>query len=118
MLTGSQIGKKRFRISKVSPPCVAQNSRCGCERDAKVANAFISQNFEQSGHTRIYIGEWHTHPEPNPKPSETDRHSIVKAFSTSDISVPFLIMAIVGTCSIYFSVYDGKDFFVITPVVL
>ena len=118
VLTGSQIGKKRFRISKVSPPCVAQNSRCGCERDAKAANAFITQDFEQSGHTRIYLGEWHTHPEPNPTPSGTDRNSIVKTFSTSDIGVPFLIMAIIGTCSIYYCVYDEKGFKAITPVVI
>lgn len=118
VLTGSQIGNNYFRISKVSPPCIAQNSRCRCERDAKAANAFISQDFEQSGHTRIYIGEWHTHPEPNPTPSGTDRNSIVKTFFTSDIGIPFLIMAIIGTSSIYFSVYNGKEFKVITPVVL
>ena len=118
VLTGSQIGENCFRISKVSPPCVARNSHCGCERDAKAANAFIAQDFEQSGHTRIYIGEWHTHPETHPAPSGTDRKSIIKTFSTSDIGVPFLIMAIVGTCSIYFSVYNGKEFKVITPIVL
>ena len=118
VLTGSQISENCFRISKVSPPCVAQNSRCGCERDAKAANAFIAKDFELSGHTRIYIGEWHTHPEAHPAPSGTDRNSIVKTFSTSEINVPFLIMTIVGTSSIYYCVYDEKGFKAITPVVI
>ena len=116
VLTGSKINDKTYRISKVSPPCVANNTRFRCERDAKMANEFIKNDYEQSNHTRTYMGEWHTHPEPYPHPSWTDFSSIVSNFEESSLDYPFLIMAIVGTESIYFSIYDGKEFNKIQPI--
>ena len=116
VLTGSKINNQTYRISKVSPPCVANNTRCRCERDAKIANEFINDDYEQSNHTRTYIGEWHTHPEPYPHPSLTDFSSIVSNFEESALDYPFLIMTIVGTESLYFSVYDGRNFNVIQPI--
>ena len=106
------------RISKVSPPCVAYNSRCGCERDASKANEFISLDYEESEHTRVYVGEWHTHPEKKPSPSGTDCCSIINSFVSSDICVPFLLMIIVGTDSIYFSAYNGTEFITIVPQII
>lgn len=116
VLTGSKINDKIYRISKVSPTCVASNTRCRCERDAKKANTFIKEDYEQSGHTRSYMGEWHTHPEPYPHPSWTDFSSIANTFKESALDYPFLIMAIVGTESLYLSVYDGRNFNVIQPI--
>ncbi len=118
VLTGSQIDDKTFRISKVSPPCVAHNSRCGCERDASKANEFISLDYEESEHTRVYVGEWHTHPEKNPSPSGTDYNSIISNFASSKICVPFLLMIIVGTESIYYSIFNGAEFVTIAPQIL
>lgn len=116
VLTGSQIDANTFRISKVSPPCVAKNSRCSCERDAKKANEFIRQDYEQSERTRIYIGEWHTHPEKTPSPSGTDYSSIVGNFASSEINAPFLVMVIVGTESILYSIYNGTVFIEVEPL--
>ena len=116
VLTGSQIGDNTFRISKVSPPCVAQNSRHGCERDATKANEFICRDYEDSEHTRVYVGEWHTHPEPNPSPSQTDIASIIQNFSSATRAVPFLMMIIVGTKSIYSSIYTGEEFVVVSEI--
>lgn len=110
VLTGSQIGENVYRISKVSPPCVAKNSRCGCERDATKANAFIKKDYGDSERTRAYIGEWHTHPEYHPTPSGTDYRSIIHNYQTSELAFPFLVMIIVGTKSIYSCVYDGQLF--------
>ncbi|MBQ8704164.1 MAG: Mov34/MPN/PAD-1 family protein [Bacteroidales bacterium] len=110
VLTGSQIDEKTFRISKISPPCIASNSRCGCVRDAQKGNAFIAQDYEQSEHTRVYIGEWHTHPETNPTPSPTDISSIVSNYHSSTLILPVLVMVIVGTESLYVSVYEGNSF--------
>ena len=118
VLTGSQINEKTFRISKVSPPCVAHNSRCGCERDATKANEFISKDYEESEHTRVYVGEWHTHPEKNPSPSGTDYSSIINNFISSKICVPFLTMIIVGTESIYYSIFNGAEFVTIEPQII
>lgn len=59
---GTQVGDNRYIISKISPPRIKKHSRCGCERDATVANQFIEEDYEQSEHTRFYIGEWHPPP--------------------------------------------------------
>lgn len=109
VLTGSQIDEKKFRISKVSPPCVASNSRYGCVRDAQMGNAFIADDYELSEHTRVYIGEWHTHPEQTPTPSPTDISSIVSNYHSSLLALPVLVMVIVGTESLYVSVYEGNS---------
>lgn len=116
VLTGSQIDDNTFRISKVSPPCVAQNSRHGCERDATKANEFISQDYEDSEHTRVYVGEWHTHPEPNPSPSSTDIASIIQNYNSAIRAVPFVMMIIVGTKSIYSSIYTGEEFVMVSEI--
>ena len=113
VLTGSQIDERTFRISKVSSPCVSRNSRCGCERDAVKANTFIEKDYEASYHTRVYIGEWHTHPKGHPTPSGTDYNSIINNYATADLAVPFIVMVIVGTESIYTSIYDGKAFHIV-----
>ena len=110
VLTGSQIDKVTFRVSKVSPPCVVSNSRFGCVRDATKANEFITHDYELSEHTRIYMGEWHTHPEPRPLPSGIDFGAIISNFSSSEIYVPFLLMVIVGTETICFNAFDGLMF--------
>lgn len=116
VLMGSQIDEKTFRISKVSPPCVAHNSKCGCERDAQKANDFIRKDYEESKHTRVYVGEWHTHPEPNPTPSPTDISSIISNYNGALLAVPFLMMIIVGTGSLYCSVYNGNNFVVMSNI--
>lgn len=118
VVTGSMVGSKRFRISKVSPPYVVKNGRYGCELDATRGNEFIAHDYKVSGQTRFYIGEWHTHPENNPTPSKTDYDSIVKSFTTAQLSVPLLLMIIVGTERIYYSVYDGYKFAQISPSII
>jgi integrative and conjugative element protein (TIGR02256 family) len=118
VLTGSQVGEYRFRISKVSPPCVVRNGRYRCELDAAQGNDFIIQDYEVSGQTRFYIGEWHTHPENNPQPSQADYDSIVKSFALAQLSAPLLVMIIVGTKDIYYGVYNGSVFEKIEPEVV
>lgn len=95
-----------------------QHSRCGCKRDALMANKFIEEDYEQSEHTRFYIGEWHTHPEKQPKPSYVDYSSIEENYHTASLVVPFLFMIIVGTQTFHISVYDGNKFVEIEPEVV
>lgn len=112
VLMGAQIDDNRYRISKISPPCVKRHTRCGCERDAAMANQFIEEDYEQSEHTRFYIGEWHTHPEDNPTPSAVDYNSIEDNYQTASLVVSFMIMIIVGTEAFHVSVFNGKKFVV------
>lgn len=55
VLTGTQVGKNCYRICKISPPCVKAHTRCGCERDATIANKFIEADYERSEHTRFIL---------------------------------------------------------------
>ena len=70
---------------------------------------------ERSEHTRSYISEWHTHPETMPHPSGKDYDAITSNFEESDLGFPLLVMVIVGTESLYFSVYDGAKFVTFSP---
>lgn len=118
VVTGSQIGESKFRISNVSPPYVVKNGHYGCELDATRGNEFIKQDYEVSEQTRFYMGEWHTHPEQNPHPSQTDYDSIIKSFTYAQLSVPLLVMIIVGTEDVYYGVYNGSVFEKIEPEVV
>lgn len=118
VVTGSQVGEKSFRISKISPPCVVKNGCYECELDAAQGNEFIAKDYEVSGKTRFYIGEWHTHPEKNPHPSRTDFDSIIKSFTSAQLSAPLLVMVIVGIEDIYYGVYNGAVFEKIEPKVV
>ena len=118
VLMGSKIGDNSYRISKISPACVKRHSCCGCERDAAMANKFIKEDYEQSGHTRFYIGEWHTHPENKPTPSAVDYNSIKDNYLTALLVEPFMFMIIVGTESFHISVYNGKEFVEVEPEIV
>lgn len=43
-----------------------------------------------------FIGDWHTHPEPVPSPSQSDLHSIREAFSKSMHNLNGFLMIVVG----------------------
>lgn len=118
VLMGTQVGGNRYRISKISPPCIKRHSRCGCERDATMANHFIEEDYEQSEHTRFYIGEWHTHPENSPIPSTIDYSSIEDNYQTASLVIPFLFMIIVGMETFHISIYNGKKHVKIEPMLV
>lgn len=84
-------------------------TRIGCERDANLANAFIQEQYEQSEHTCIYMGEWHTHPESNPTPSGVDVSSAIRIAYLPDNDLPFVILCIVGLESIYWGCVVNGD---------
>ena len=102
VLVGVVLGDNRYRITKVSPSITSKGStRTGCKRDADLANTYIQEQYELSEHTCIYLGEWHTHPEPHPKPSGVDVSSVIEIAYLPDIKLPFVVLCIVGLESIY-----------------
>ena len=44
-----------------------------------------------------YVGDWHTHPESKPTPSNTDLVNILECYSQSKHELKYFIMTIVGT---------------------
>ncbi len=96
-------------VCRCSEPCVAGKAdRMGFSRSSKTANKIINDAFEGSNGTILYVGEWHTHPEPYPSPSTTDKTSIEEIYRTANINNPNLIYVIVGDMDIFCGVYDGK----------
>lgn len=105
ILLGSVVGNMHYRINEVSGSCRIENkaSTHSCIRDFQKANMVIEHEFETSAHTRIYFGEWHTHPEDNPRSSSRDELSIKELvlLTELDATVTGLILAIVGRKCIY-----------------
>lgn len=96
-------------VCKCSEPCIAGKAdRMGFSRSSKTANKIINDAFKRSNGTILYIGEWHTHPEPYPSPSTTDKASIEEIYHTANIHNSNLIYVIVGEIDIFCGVYDGK----------
>lgn len=70
----------------------------------------IKELFEQGYH---YIGDWHTHPEPNPTPSNTDLVNIIECYNQSKHDLKYFIMVIVGTAPfpecLHVSIHNGQS---------
>ena len=60
------------------------------------ANLAIRAHWERSSGTRIYLGEWHSHPEDRPTPSCLDLHNWNRILSKSVFEQDSLFFIIVG----------------------
>lgn len=122
IIFGSVIDDKHYRINSVSESCrvKGKSTTCGCERDATKANEMIRREYEVSEHTRVYFGEWHTHPEDEPIPSFRDTSSINELVLSIDVdkSIDGLILAIVGREDIYWGFHDGSQLHKIKPIII
>lgn len=59
----------------------------------KSAQRVIEKNFREGYY---YIGDWHTHPEPDPTPSITDIKTIKSIFNESDHQLKYMFHTIIG----------------------
>ncbi|NJK96100.1 MAG: peptidase [Bacteroidales bacterium] len=97
-------------ISKISEPNSSDKaSRYRFERDRKAAQIIVNSEFYKSEGKVIYLGEWHTHPEPIPSPSFTDIKMIKEQYKNNRINESFLILIIQGTTDLYLGLYNGKQ---------
>jgi integrative and conjugative element protein (TIGR02256 family) len=69
-------------------------SRFGFHSDRLAEQVEINALFLNELH---YVGDWHTHPELTPTPSQTDLHSMLKMVRASSHELPGFLMLIVGT---------------------
>ncbi len=53
--------------------------------------------WERSGGTCVYLGEWHTHAEPDPTPSRIDLDDWQRRLREDDVEADLRFFAIVGT---------------------
>ena len=61
------------------------------------AQVEINLFFKEGLH---YVGDWHTHPETTPKPSQQDCRSMQNLVSKSQYELPGLLMLIVGNSGV------------------
>jgi integrative and conjugative element protein (TIGR02256 family) len=60
----------------------------------------INTAWKESAHTRVYLGEWHTHPEDDPSPSGVDIENWSRIGRTARYEQEFLFFIIVGITTI------------------
>lgn len=80
-----------------------KQSRYEFVRSKKNAQNALLALFKESGGKKIYLGEWHTHPEDNPTPSGTDISSIINRIKKDRINSETIFMIIFGRKSFYIS---------------
>ena len=56
----------------------------------------LDDTWERSGGTSVYLGEWHTHPEPSPTPSQVDLNDWRRRLVSDSVEADFLLFVIVG----------------------
>ena len=117
VIFGSVIEGDHIRINKLSETCALQRTKYKCILDASIANQVIKEEFEKSNQTRVFVGEWHTHPEEYPTPSYMDIRSIAKDYNDGGSGINGLILLIIGQKSNYWGYYDGKLSVVIPRIV-
>lgn len=109
IILGQVYENNRVCLTEVSEPNeFDKSSRFSFVRDKRMAQLIVNEAFHKSGGKLIYLGEWHTHPEQYPRPSEIDKRMIKRQFEKNRINESFLILLIQGTEDIYAAIYNGK----------
>ncbi len=99
----------QINILKLSPPTELDKfDRTNFERHRLSAQIVIDYEYINSYKEMTYLGEWHTHPENHPTPSNSDRNMIIKQFSKNSIHTDFLILLIKGLKSLYVGICTTK----------
>lgn len=76
-------------------------------RRRRCAQRRVDRAWEESSHTRNYLGEWHTHPEDHPAPSHHDRRNWQRILKAVRVEQRFLFFLIVGRSSI--AAWEGSS---------
>jgi len=92
------------------PSDLDQRSRYNFNRSFIAAQKFINEKFKISSGKEIYLGEWHTHPEDHPSPSNTDIKNFLKTIKNNHLNSNVHFMIIIGRLSIYIEIYIDKKF--------
>ncbi len=106
-----QVKENNIYITRVSfPTSHDRSSRYFFSRNKNFAQAIIDFEFHNSNKRTIYLGEWHTHPEELPTPSNTDRKMIKDQFLKNRLNEPFLLQYIQGTNGFYLALLEPDNY--------
>lgn len=107
VIMGKLIGNE-IQIMRLSVPTLFdKSSRYNFERHAHSAQIVIDYEFHNSNGEMVYLGEWHTHPEPHPTPSNTDIGMIQRQYQNKGRNTDFLLLVIQGTASRYVGLIEN-----------
>lgn len=83
----------------------------------KIQQQVIDARFKAGLH---FVGEWHTHPEPHPYPSDLDFSSMERCFLDSQHELKALVMVIIGTApllsGLWVSLHNQRESRRLNPV--
>lgn len=99
-----------IRVERATGPRISDHrSRFGYVPDRRREQEEIDALHGRGLH---FIGDWHTHPEPNPRPSTSDIRSIRQAVRDSKHHLNGFILLIAGTerfpVGLFVSLYYGQ----------
>lgn len=108
ILLGQVHGKSIYILKASIPNKFDRSSRTGFECNRDVAQVLVNHEFANSARRTIYLGEWHTHPEDYPTPSEVDKEMIRDQFKKNKLNEPFVLLVIQGRKGLYLAKFNGK----------
>ena len=91
-------------ITKPGPDDI--RGRYRFKRSSNSAQPRVVSAWRESTGTKIYLGDWHSHPEDHPSPSSVDRRDWNRVVKRAVYEQDFLLFAIVGRRSI--GVWEGR----------
>ena len=101
----------QINVIKLSVPTrLDKSSRMNFERNRDSAQIVLDYEFYNSNGQFTYLGEWHTHPEPFPVPSNADLQMLKQQFKNNKIMTDFILLLIKGTKGIYLRILDMDGF--------
>ncbi|MFC0350162.1 Mov34/MPN/PAD-1 family protein [Undibacterium danionis] len=118
LLFCSNPNSNQINISYISSPSIYDiRSKYFFKPDEKISQATIDRLFHQ-GH--YYVGDWHTHPEKVPTPSEQDKKTICDIYIKSNHHLHYVIILIVSSekdfSKSYVALADGNNLYSCRPM--
>jgi integrative and conjugative element protein (TIGR02256 family) len=88
-----------------------KSNRYNLELDIESINKDMTKIHQDSFGTITYLGDWHTHPEPNPTPSQIDYNTFILNHKKTKLEQGFSLYIILGTCNkLLIKIFNGKEF--------
>lgn len=109
IILGYYIDETSFTLTDITIPTnLDKSSRYGFVRSWETAQKAINEFFRESCGKKIYLGEWHTHPEDLPVPSLLDCVSIEGQTKLNRLNSNVVFMIIIGNVGLSISVVKDK----------
>jgi integrative and conjugative element protein (TIGR02256 family) len=92
ILLGHRRGKHLHVVRATEPSRADRRTRYQFQREIEPHQTIATRAWQESNQTIDYLGEWHSHPESNPRPSGTDLSEWKKILNRTGDRIVFLII--------------------------